>query len=209
MVKPDKPIGWGAATPLIWVDVETTGLDPLKGCLLEVALIVTEPAPTLTIIDAASVLVRPVVDGFNVDDPDIDKNVPDFHLGEGGLLELAWHEGMAVADAVTWLNGWLTSATSNGTGVLGPMCGSSVAFDRGWLTEHMPDLLDWWTYRNLDVSAMREWLTQIRRTNHLASFGSNVNEWISYGKTLGPEHRAEPDLRRSIHMLQKMSKEVR
>ena len=192
---------WGTARRLVWVDVETTGLVPEDGSLLEVALAVTKPPPSLDVLAADSVLIKPDPT-FRPKSSGIAKKVPDFHLGAGGLLDRAWDAGMSPGDALIWMQGWLSGVASPDEYDPGPMCGSSVAFDRSWIDHHLPDLSCCWTYRNFDVSAIREWMVYL--------FGSPVMSRAleiatTEGKAYGPPHRALPDIRRSINILRALS----
>ena len=53
-----KPI-WGAAGRLLWIDLETTGLNPKADKILEVGLAVTGPAPNFELMALKGWLVSP------------------------------------------------------------------------------------------------------------------------------------------------------
>ena len=192
---------WGAARRLVWVDVETTGLEPEHGSVLEVAVAVTTAPPAMKLLGATSVLVKPAA-GFRPGTGISANEVPDFHLGDGGLLDCAWHNGRSPEDAATWLDGWLSGRVPPDEYGPGPMCGSSVAFDRAWIDFHLHDLSGWWTYRNLDVSAIREWMTYLCAGPGLST---TLELAKSEGKAFGPEHRALPDIMRTIHVLRALT----
>lgn len=142
-------------TKILWVDIETTGLDPRMDLLLEVGLRITNTqGANLDEVTAlvwnpgwrSQLMVTPGVfemhqkSGLVHDLEDLDRNPRKY----------------SPAFISSRLCEWL--ATRLGEGYVGilPMAGNSVHFDRSFLAEHMPDLLNWWHYRNLDISSMRE-----------------------------------------------------
>jgi oligoribonuclease len=56
-------------------------------------------------------------------------------------------------DVLSWLFGKV-GGPANAAKM--PMCGSSVGFDRNFLRANMPALEDWFHYRSIDVSTIRE-----------------------------------------------------
>lgn len=139
---------------LVWVDIETTGLDPDQDYLLEVGVILT--TPDLEVIDGRSVLV--------CDDPagitkqlNANPAVHEMH-SRSGLLKV--YPGVLPASAAEAELGRflraVTATTDEMVMELGPMCGSSVHFDRAFLKRHMPRLEAAFHYRNLDISGIRE-----------------------------------------------------
>ena len=71
-------------------------------------------------------------------------------------------------------------------GLLLPLAGSSVHFDRTWLTEWMPQLAALTSYRNVDVSTLKELLARWSPDLATAAPGSRKL------------HRADPDIDDSI-----------
>lgn len=111
------------ATNLIWVDVETTGLDPRHDKLLEVGCVVTD-ADLREVAAASWVLHWKAADLLSMTD-----EVSGWHERSGLLRE--------VADSTTTL----TTLTDDALSFLrrhseenaSPICGSTVGFDRAWL----------------------------------------------------------------------------
>jgi oligoribonuclease len=135
---------------MIWIDVETTGLNPEKDHLLEVGGIVTDDQ-----LQEQGRVVHVVDPQLPVDEL-IEKSssvVREMHT-ESGLwddLRRGGHDkaGRVEAQLIVWLQGFTE-------GEKYPLCGSSVHFDRKWLKHYMPRLEAEMHYRNIDVSTIKE-----------------------------------------------------
>ena len=132
---------------LIWLDMEMTGLEPDRDRIIEIAIVLTNEAletiaeaPVITVHQPDSVL--DAMDEWN-------RNTH----GKSGLIERvkvsAVSEAEAEAQALAFLQQWVLARTS-------PMCGNSVCQDRRFLARWMPALENWFHYRNLDVSTVKE-----------------------------------------------------
>lgn len=138
--------------PLIFVDLETTGLDERRGFPLELALLAVDPT-TLAVIDSytsTTVTVEARKAFLLLDGHD----VYEMHQ-QSGLLDavLACEpfptQGAAVQGAISWLRRHAQAGQP-------PMVGNSVHFDRRWVQHHWPELAAWFHRRNIDVSSLRE-----------------------------------------------------
>ena len=133
---------------LVWIDLETTGLDPSRGLVLEVGVIITDLG--LCEFARRSVVFRhPRQEILEVID-----DVPlRMHAASGLLLECFAADG--VEGVPTWAS-WhqvidlVTAHRRRGFRL--HLAGSSVHFDRAWLAEHCPALLELCHHRILDVS---------------------------------------------------------
>ena len=174
--------------PLLWVDIETTGLEPGKDYILEIGLVVTDLDLEIT---AEKSWVLPLSASTFAARADLD--VMEMHVGSGLWRDVAKKQADLAQDPgrhsrgviVDEIRSWTFRHTRRRGG---PMAGSSVHFDRAFL-EAAPVfrcLLSSWSHRNLDVS----------------SIGFVADLWSS-GCTpdLPREHRALPDLHRSIKLL--------
>lgn len=132
---------------LIWIDLEMTGLDPQNDYIIEIATIVTDKhlnilaeGPVLAVHQDDAALNR--MDDWNQK-----------HHGQSGLIERVKNSQTSEADAeqetLTFLEKWVPSSRS-------PMCGNSICQDRRFLYRCMPKLEDFFHYRNLDVSTIKE-----------------------------------------------------
>lgn len=162
---------------IVWVDVETTGLDPSKGDLLEVGLVATDDK--LNPVSKTSVLMHEPVSY-----EDIHPDVRAMHAASGLFLACE-ARGSDLVACEAFLCCWIDRL---GCEEPPPMAGSTVSFDRAWLKAKMPRLESKFHYRNIDVSTLKELNKR---------FGW-VPEWEGDRDT----HRALPDLEDSMNELQ-------
>lgn len=132
---------------LIWIDLEMTGLRPDADRILEVALVVTDHL--LEIVAQAPVYV------VHQDDAALDAMDAwnkSTH-GRSGLIDKVRQstatEAEVEAAALAFLREHVPAKIS-------PMCGNTICQDRRFLARFMPALEDWFHYRNLDVSTLKE-----------------------------------------------------
>jgi oligoribonuclease len=132
---------------LIWIDLEMTGLRPDTDRILEVALVVTDHA--LEIVAQAPVHV------VHQDDAALDAmdSWNKSTHGRSGLIDKVRQatatEAEVEAAALAFLREHVPAKVS-------PMCGNTICQDRRFLARSMPALEDWFHYRNLDVSTLKE-----------------------------------------------------
>lgn len=132
---------------LVWLDMEMTGLNPDGDRILEIAMIVTDG--NLNAVAEGPVLAvhQPdvVLDGMD----DWNKNTH----GKSGLIAKVKASSLAEAEVeaqyLEFLKQWVPARTS-------PMCGNSICQDRRFMARWMPKLEDYFHYRNLDVSTLKE-----------------------------------------------------
>ena len=175
---------------IVWLDIETTGLERELDLILEVGVRIT--TPELELIDEADVVVwnSPEYD-YKYQELEVkakggDKGaryVIDMH-DKSGLWRDAQANGLPPREAEQCITDFL-----DGHGVKAdklPMAGSSVHFDRGFLEVHMPDLLGHWGYRNIDVSSIKE-ICKVTAPNLYAKLDK-------YGPQKREKHRVIEDL---------------
>ncbi len=132
---------------LVWIDLEMTGLDPERERIIEVATLITDgelnliaEGPVLAVHQSDSLLAA--MDDWN-----------QATHGESGLVERVKGSTVDTAEAQRQTLGFLKAYVAPGSS---PMCGNSVHQDRRFLEREMPELLDFFHYRNLDVSTLKE-----------------------------------------------------
>ncbi len=143
---------------LVWIDLETTGLNPRVDKILEVGVVVTQ-GPAFEEIAAKSWVIACTPSQLENWCNDWCKKQ---HQASG-----LWEECISkdakwrtyVEDFVVLnIDGWLGLSSSTEEpeeGAYGPMCGSTISFDRSFLESYCPRLAKRFHYRNLDVSAFR------------------------------------------------------
>jgi oligoribonuclease len=132
---------------LIWIDLEMTGLDPLEDRIIEIATVVTDK--NLNILDQGPVLA---INQSNDKLERMDEWCTTQH-GKSGLTDRVRNSSISesTAEAVTiaFLDQYVPAGRS-------PMCGNSICQDRRFLARWMPELEEFFHYRNLDVSTLKE-----------------------------------------------------
>lgn len=132
---------------LIWIDLEMTGLEPQQDDIIEIAVIVTDKelnvlaeGPIIAIHQADDVLNA--MDEWNTT-----------HHGDSGLTQRVKDSESSMRDAelatIAFLKQWIPAGKS-------PMCGNSICQDRRFMARLMPELEEYFHYRNLDVSTLKE-----------------------------------------------------
>jgi oligoribonuclease len=132
---------------LIWIDMEMTGLSPENDRIIEVALIVTD-ANLVTVAQAPVWVVHQddaVLDAM-------DSWNQGTH-GKSGLIAKVKASTLVEAEVETQALAFLAQHVPPKTS---PMCGNSICQDRRFLARWMPSLEDFFHYRNLDVSTLKE-----------------------------------------------------
>lgn len=113
--------------PLIWVDVETTGLDPEEDRLLEVSMVATDEAMAVQDSLSAAVFLPPA------DRADLAPAIVSMH-GKNGLLARCWDRRQSFE--AEKLDGLFLPLVTRYEGR--PAAGSSPWFDVAFLRKWMP-----------------------------------------------------------------------
>ena len=132
---------------LIWIDLEMTGLFPDTDRIIEVAVVVTD-------LQLGNRVEGPV---FAIHQSDATLDAMDAWNkgthGKSGLIDRVKastvDEAQAEAAVIEFLKQYVPKGKS-------PMCGNSICQDRRFLARTMPKLEDFFHYRNLDVSTLKE-----------------------------------------------------
>ncbi|GAB2597430.1 oligoribonuclease [Paractinoplanes abujensis] len=170
------------ADHLVWIDCEMTGLDLGKDKLIEVAALVTDA--DLNVLGEGVDLV------IHADDAALDAMPPvvrDMHA-KSGLTDEVRASAITMAEAEQAVLAYVQQFVPNPR--TAPLCGNSIATDRGFLARDMPALDSFLHYRMIDVSSIKE---LCRRWYPRVYFGQPAK---------GLAHRALADIRESIRELE-------
>ena len=164
------------------MDLEMTGLEPLRHVIIEIATLITD-------------------DDLNViaEGPDLVIHASPEQMAEMGDFVTEMHTKSGLIDAVAQSTITNDEAEAQTLAFLRehiaeartiPLCGNSIGTDRRFLQEYMPTLEEFFHYRNVDVSTLKE----LARRWH-----PEVLDAMPEKETA---HRALDDIRESIEELQ-------
>lgn len=172
---------------LLFIDVETTGLVPAKGLILEVAFCIKPPDLSVDLARGSWVVKHQIEDVL----PLCDDYVMQMHTDNGLLAEIAQEKDLR---ELSWIEDEIIrecrehgciDANIGGKRYRTPLCGSTPSFDRKWLDVYMPKLAGNLSHRHIDVSTLLEL----------------VARWFGPMPESFSIHRAGPDVHRSISAL--------
>ena len=132
---------------LIWIDLEMTGLDTDNDSILEIATVVTDANLEVLAEGPELAIAHPLARLEAMDDWNRNQH------RKSGLWKRVLEEGVPMDEAeartVAFLAKWVPAKVS-------PMCGNSICQDRRFLHRQMPQLQQYFHYRSIDVSAIKE-----------------------------------------------------
>lgn len=132
----------------MWIDCEMTGLDLSKDALVEIAVLVTDSE--LNILDEGVDIVIHADDATLDTMPDI---VREMHANSG-LTPLVRASTVSVTEAEAQVLDYVRKHIPDVRSA--PLCGNSIATDRGFIARDMPALDAHLHYRMIDVSSIKE-----------------------------------------------------
>jgi oligoribonuclease len=164
----------------VFLDLETTGLDSYNDLILEVGIIVADR--DLEIIETFEQVIKQNTHSLKMSSHVRKMHESNFLINECEISSKTKEE--VEKNAIMFLSNLGIPKNTY------PLSGSSISFDRGFLTLHMPELNNYFTYRNIDVSSFLEackvWYPDVlfNKPNSL--------------------HRVIPDLRDTISLFKKI-----
>ncbi|HTU61221.1 MAG TPA: oligoribonuclease [Polyangiales bacterium] len=169
--KPNQP-------PLIWIDMEMSGLDPERCAILEIACVVTD-GDLHELGEGVDLVVHQEDAVLDAMDDWCTR-----HHGQSGLTASVKASTISLRAAELRTIEYLKRYANKGQS---PLCGSSVSHDRRFIDRYMPDLSAFLHYRTVDVSTVKE---LVKRWYDDVDAPSKKNS-----------HRALDDIRESIEEL--------
>ena len=163
---------------LVWVDCEMTGLELGSDLLIEVAALVTDSE--LNVLGEG---VDVVIGATHEQLANMLPVVRDMHASSG-LTEEVLASTVTLQEAEQQVLAYVREHVPEPRKA--PLCGNSIATDRGFLTRDMAELDNWLHYRMVDVSSIKE---LARRWYPRAYYASPKK---------GGGHRALADIQESV-----------
>lgn len=174
---------------LIWIDLEMTGLEPKTHRIIEIATVVTD--------SELNVLAEGPVIAVQTEQKELDlmDEWCTTHHGNSGLTKRVQESVVTMQEAeqltIEFLKPYVPAGKS-------PMCGNSICQDRRFMVEQMPLLENYFHYRNLDVSTLKElarrWAPEVYQSHKksgahlaLADILESIDELNHYRKFLFKE----------------------
>ncbi|NQZ82877.1 MAG: oligoribonuclease [Colwellia sp.] len=134
-------------TNLIWLDLEMTGLEPETDVIMEIASIITDSQLNILAIGPVFAIHQPDKVLDNMNEWCIE------HHGKSGLTKRCRESKDDLITATVETIKFVKQYVAKG---MSPMCGNSIGQDRRFINKYMPEFEDYFHYRNLDVSTIKE-----------------------------------------------------
>jgi oligoribonuclease len=132
---------------LVWLDLETTGLNPQKDKIVEISTVITDSLLNVLaegpnfVIHYPSTIISEMSDWSRE------------HFALSGLLDAIHESTTSLQDAEKQTLDFIKKYCPAQTALL---AGSSVHFDKEFLRQYMPKIVEHLHYRIIDVSTIKE-----------------------------------------------------
>jgi oligoribonuclease len=170
------------------MDLEMTGLEPLRHVIVEIATLLTDDQLNV-IAEGPDLVLHATAEQL----AEMGPFVTTMHTGSGLLAEIS-ASTITVDEAQRATLEFLKANDVDINAV--PLCGNSIGTDRRFLQEYMPELEAYFHYRNVDVSTIKElarrWYPDVvaaspeKDSAHRAldDIKESINELVHYRNTL-------------------------
>jgi oligoribonuclease len=132
---------------LIWIDLEMSGLNVEKNQIIEIATVVTDKELNILANGPVFAIQTDIKHLEAMDDWNQKQ-----HRGSG-LYQRVLNSKVSCQQAelmtIAFLKAFIDASTS-------PMCGNTISMDRQFLNRYMPKLAEFFHYRQIDVSSIKE-----------------------------------------------------
>ena len=141
----------------VWIDMETTDLKPQRGVPLEIGFTITDLKLEPMVHKSWMIYQSGWDRDGRYSQEQVDPLVWDMHV-KSGLWDEIVTDGISIVSAQqeveAFLEEWEVECEGGNKG--DPMSGSSVQFDREWMECWFPRSFTRFSYRNIDVSTVKE-----------------------------------------------------
>lgn len=134
-------------TNLIWLDLEMTGLNPETDLIIEIATIITDSHLNVLAEGPVFAISQPQAALDAMDDWNQRQH------GQSGLVQRVQESDVSIEEAEQQTLAFCETYVDIGQS---PLCGNSICQDRRFMVKQMPKLIEFFHYRNLDVSTLKE-----------------------------------------------------
>ena len=136
---------------LVWIDLEMTGLDPDENVIIEIATLVTDDELNMVAEGPNIAIFQPQEELDKMDEWNVT------HHTANGLIDAVQDSDISMATAEIRTLEFLEEYCHHGQCLL---CGNTIGQDRRFLRKHMPKLHDFFHYRSIDVTSVKELATR-------------------------------------------------
>uniref|UniRef100_A0A7S0RKY5 Exonuclease domain-containing protein n=1 Tax=Pyramimonas obovata TaxID=1411642 RepID=A0A7S0RKY5_9CHLO len=164
-------------SPLVWIDLEMTGLDLEKDVILQIAVLITD-GDLESVIEGPELVIH--------QSEEVLQNMNDWcieHHGKSGLTEAVRQSKLTMRDAENQVLHFVQQHVKPKEGIV---AGNSVHVDVSFLKKDMKELCDYFHYRILDVSTVKE----LAKRWYPSSFSKAPKKMLA--------HTAMSDIRESL-----------
>ena len=171
---------------LVWLDLEMTGLCEKENRIIEIATIVTDKSLNILAEGPVFAIHQPEEELAKMDSWNVKQH------GGSGLVDRVKASQVNEREAELQTLEFLAEYVDKGKS---PLCGNSIGTDRRFLAQYMPELEDYFHYRLIDVSTLKElalrWAPDVfkgakKESKHLAldDIKDSINELQYYRENL-------------------------
>jgi oligoribonuclease len=166
---------------LVWIDLEMTGLDPVRHVIVEIATLITDDE-LMIIAEGPDLVVHQPPEALAA----MEDVVRDMHTSSG-LVKAIEASTTTLDEAGALTLDFIKQHVPEPRTV--PLSGNSIGTDRRFLAVHLPAIEDHLHYRSVDVSTVKElarrWYPDV----------------VAGAPRKGGAHRALDDIRESVEEL--------
>ena len=181
---------------LVWVDLESSGLDEHQDPIIEIGLVVTEASPPFNEIDSMEAVVTPDPERYPDWKHRMNSYVRNMHTTNGLLNDVGGLDSRTMESVENQIVEMLTPLGRPQSFML---AGSGVGhFDHKFINAQMPTFAKWLQYPCIDVGVLRRAFSFSGR-NDLDSFGQ------TFSSRGAKPHRGLADVRDHLNEFRRYS----